>query len=74
MADMKRLSLDSALSERLKGDMRSGGAEGGLGGKGVSGASEGVKNYFGSVWSGLVSGGNTPKGLQLSSNVKRSMV
>lgn len=68
VSEMKRLSLDGALSERLKGETKAGRREG------VSSANEGVKNYFGSVWSGLVSGGSTPKGLQLSSNAKRSIV
>ena len=77
--DMKRLSLDGALSERQKGRVQPKYGEervnaAVLSGKAVNGANEGVKNYFGSVWSGLVSGGSTPKGLQPSSgSVKKSM-
>ena len=78
IAEPKRLSLDSAMSERQKGEMKAAGGEAAagasVGGKGVSSANEGVKNYFGSVWSGLVSGGNTPKGQLHSGGVKKSLV
>ena len=79
LVEMKRLSLEGALNERLKGELKAGsgvglGAAGGLSGRRGSSTNDGVKNYFGSVWSGLVSGGSTPKGLQQSASVKRSVV
>ena len=68
VSELKRLSLVDC-NERPTKAAGSGRGEGIDGGKSTpSSASEGVKNYFGSVWSGLVSGSSTPKGMQQQSS------
>ena len=80
--ETKRLSLDgSAWSERLKGEgKRASVSDTGAGSElkakttAAGGASEGVKNYFGSVWSGIRSRESTPRGLERGNSTKRGFV